>query len=46
MRRALTKSFGEATEERFIIQVQTDNAGTSADNQYILGWIGTYDVDL
>ena len=45
MRRALTKSFGEATEERFIIQVQTDNAGTSADNQYILGWIGTYDVD-
>ena len=45
MRRALTKSFGAAIEERFIIQVQTDNAGTSADNQFTLPWIGTYDVD-
>ena len=44
MRRALAKSLG-AVEERFVIQVKTDNAGTSADNQYTLGWIGTYDVD-
>ena len=44
MRRALAKSLG-AVEERFVIQVQTDNAGTSADNQFSLPWIGTYDVD-
>ena len=29
----------------FVIQVKTDNAGTSADNQFTLPWIGTYDVD-
>ena len=29
----------------FVISVKTDNAGTSNDNQYTLGWIGTYDVD-
>lgn len=31
--------------DSFIIQVQTDNAGTSADNQFTLPWGGTYDVD-
>jgi len=31
--------------DAFIIQVQTDNAGTSADNQFTLPWVGTYDVD-
>ena len=31
--------------DSFIIQVQTDNTGTSADNQFTLRWIGTYDVD-
>ena len=44
MRRALAKSLG-AVEERFVITVQTDNAGTSADNQFTIPWIGTYDVD-
>ena len=45
MRRALTKSFGAATEKRFIISVKTDNYGLSADNQFKLAWYGTYDVD-
>ena len=31
--------------DSFIIQVQTDNTGTSADNQFTLPWVGTYDVD-
>lgn len=44
MRRALAKSLG-AVEERFVISVKTDNAGASNDNQYTLGWQGTYDVD-
>ena len=44
MRRALAKSLG-AVEERFVISVKTDNAGTSADNEFTLPWIGTYDVD-
>jgi len=44
MRRALAKSLG-AVEERFVISVKTDNAGTSADNQFKLAWYGTYDVD-
>ena len=35
MRRALAKSLG-AVEERFVISVKTDNAGTSADNQFTL----------
>jgi surface protein len=35
----------EPVEERFIISVKTDNAGTSADNEFTLPWIGTYDVD-
>ena len=29
----------------FIISVKTDNLGTSADNEFTLPWIGTYDVD-
>lgn len=33
MRRALAKSLG-AVEERFVIQIKTDNAGSSADNQF------------
>lgn len=45
MRRVLAKSLGAGIEERFIISVKTDNAGTSADNQFTLPWIGTYDVD-
>ena len=36
---------GGGTEERFVISVKTDNTGTSADNQFTLPWIGTYDVD-
>lgn len=44
MRRALAKSLG-AVEERFIMQVQTDNAGSSANNEFTIPWIGTYDVD-
>ena len=35
MRRALAKSLG-AVEERFVISVKTDNAGTSADNQFTI----------
>ena len=31
--------------DAFIIQVQTDNTGTSNDDQFTLPWIGTYDVD-
>ena len=34
-----------AIEERFIISVKTDNSGASANNQFTLPWIGTYDVD-
>jgi surface protein len=45
MRRVLAKSLGAGIEERFIISVKTDNAGTSADNQFTLPWTGTYDVD-
>ena len=29
----------------FIISVKTDNTGTSADNEFTLPWIGTYDID-
>ena len=29
----------------FVISVRTDNSGSSADNQFTLPWIGTYDVD-
>ena len=36
---------GVGIEERFVISVKTDNAGTSADNQFTLPWIGTYDID-
>jgi len=36
---------GAGIEERFVISVKTDNAGTSADNEFTLPWIGTYDVD-
>jgi len=32
-------------DTRFIITVKTDNAGTSASNQFTLPWIGTYDVE-
>ena len=35
----------EPVEERFVIQVQTDNTGTSNDDQFTLPWVGTYDVD-
>jgi len=35
MRRALAKSLG-AVDERFVISVKTDNAGTSADNQFTI----------
>jgi len=35
MRRALAKSLG-AVEERFVISVKTDNAGTSADNEFTI----------
>ena len=35
---------GAVTEPKFIIQVKTDESGTSADNQFTLPWIGTYDV--
>jgi surface protein len=34
-----------ASADRFIISVKTDNAGTSANNQFTIPWIGTYDVD-
>lgn len=36
---------GAPVEKRFIIQVKTDESGTSADNQFSLPWIGTYDID-
>jgi len=36
---------GAPVEERFVISVKTDNAGTSAGNEFTLPWIGTYDVD-
>ena len=36
---------GVGIEERFVISVKTDNAGTSLDNQFTLPWIGTYDID-
>ena len=36
---------GAGIEERFVISVKTDNAGTSLDNEFTLPWIGTYDVD-
>jgi surface protein len=36
---------GAGIEERFVISVKTDNSGTSADNQFSLPWIGTYDID-
>ena len=36
---------GVGIEERFVISVKTDNAGTSLDNEFTLPWIGTYDVD-
>lgn len=45
MRRVLAKLLGAGIEERFIIQVKTDESGTSADNQFSLPWIGTYDID-
>ena len=46
MRRALAKSLG-AVEERFIISVKTDNAGTSADNEFTLPTTGTgYNYDI
>tara|TARA_R110001632_G_C11313108_1_gene414882 strand:+ start:473 stop:1513 length:1041 start_codon:yes stop_codon:yes gene_type:complete len=46
MRRALAKSLG-AVEERFIISVKTDNAGTSADNEFTLPVTGTgYNYDI
>ena len=46
MRRALAKSLG-AVEERFVISVKTDNAGTSADNQFTLPTTGTgYNYDI
>jgi surface protein len=32
-------------DERFIISVKTDNAGTSTSTQFTLPWTGTYDVD-
>ena len=35
---------GAVTEPKFVIQVKTDESGTSADNQFTLPWIGTYDV--
>jgi len=38
-------SGGAVNPDLFIIQVQTDNTGTSADDQFTLPWIGTYDVD-
>lgn len=41
----MPSSGGGNTETRFIITVKTDNSGTSADNQFTLPWIGTYDVD-
>ena len=42
--------FGEAYrsligDERFIISVKTDNAGTSTSTQFTLPWTGTYNVD-
>ena len=36
---------GQAVAPEFAIQVKTDNTGTSADNEFTLPWIGTYDVD-
>ena len=36
---------GQAVVPEFVIQVKTDNAGTSADNEFTLPWIGIYDVD-
>ena len=39
------ESGGGVNPDACIIQVQTDNTGTSADNQFTLPWIGTYDVD-
>ena len=36
---------GGGVEERFIITVKTDNSGSSADNQFTIPWVGTYDVD-
>ena len=34
-----------AIDSRFIIQVKTDNPGSTNNNQFRLPWIGTYDVD-
>lgn len=34
-----------AIDSRFIIQVKTDNPGSTSNNQFRLPWIGTYDVD-
>ena len=36
---------GQVASPEFVISVKTDNAGTSADNEFTLPWIGTYDVD-
>jgi len=36
---------GPVVEERFVISVKTDNDGDSGDDQYTLGWTGTYNVD-
>ena len=36
---------GQVASPEFAISVKTDNVGTSADNQFTLPWIGTYDVD-
>ena len=36
---------GQAASPEFVIQVKTDNTGTSADNEFTLPWIGTYDID-
>lgn len=33
------------SDPRFIITVKTDNAGTSASDQFTLPWSGTYDVE-
>ena len=36
---------GEAVRDEFVFTVKTDNAGTSASNQFTTPWIGTYDID-
>jgi hypothetical protein len=36
---------GAGIEERFVIEVKTDNDGSSGDDQFTIPWIGTYDVE-